>query len=435
MAFQDSDSKYLKEIDRLNREIPDIPLEAVIKQDVLRLGVRFSKDSLCVASGYKPKDYFIFSFDLATLEDLKQEGEHLLRAPEEVRFFGGDLDLKPSIFSVRLNPESPYLVELVSGNLVLSCDGTVLAEVDFHPVPDFYNSTLKSGKTISQIAPVLEWGYLVYLTVFRLCQYWGRDEECQFCDINENYRQQRKAGREYTGVKQMDDILEALGHIHEKDSVSKAVTITGGSVTSQLTGKNEVDFYLQYARAIKEKFKDRWIVKTVVEAFKQDDCRRLKEEGGVDIYHPNYEIWDERLFKVLCPGKQRYVGWEEWMKRIVDSAEVFGPQNVIPNFVAGVELAQPDGYKNIDAAVESTRQGLDYFMSRSILPRFTTWCLEPLAHLGRQSAPPLEYYVKLLKAWRDTMEKYQLPSPPGYGEPGLGKAVFSVSAFMDVIRQ
>ncbi|MCG8335884.1 MAG: hypothetical protein MJE63_15320, partial [Proteobacteria bacterium] len=78
MAFQDSDSKYLKEIDRLNREIPDIPLEAVIKQDVLRLGVRFSKDSLCVASGYKPKDYFIFSFDLATLEDLKQEGEHLL---------------------------------------------------------------------------------------------------------------------------------------------------------------------------------------------------------------------------------------------------------------------------------------------------------------------------------------------------------------------
>ncbi len=434
MVFQQSDSYYLKEINRLNSEIPDIPLEAVIKQDVLRLGVRFSKDSLCVASGYKPKDYFIFSFDLVTLEDLKQEGEYLLHAPEEVRFFGGDHDLKPTIFSVRLNPASPYLVEIHSGQLVLSCEGTILAEVDFHPVPEFYNSTLKSGKTISQIAPVLEWGYLVYLTVFRLCQYWGRDEECQFCDINENYRQQRKAGREYTGVKQIEDILEALGHIHEKDSVSKAITITGGSVTSRLTGKDEVDFYLQYARAIKETFQDRWIVKTVVEAFKQDDCRRLKEEGGVDIYHPNYEIWDERLFKILCPGKQRYVGWEEWMKRIVESAEVFGPQNVIPNFVAGVELSQPDGFKDIDDAVASTSQGLDYFMSRSILPRFTTWCLEPLAHLGKQDTPPLEYYVKLLKVWRDTMEKYQLPSPPGYGEPGLGKAVFSVSAFMDVIR-
>jgi hypothetical protein len=69
------------------------------------------------------------------------------------------------------------------------------------------------------------------------------------------------------------------------------------------------------------------------------------------------------------------------------------------------------------------------------MPRFTTWCPEPLAHLGSQKVPPLEYYVKLLKIWRDTMEKYKLPIPPGYGEPGLGRAVFSVSAFMDVIRQ
>lgn len=368
------------------------------------------------------------------MEDLTQEGQHMLNAPEEVRFFGGELDLKPTIFNVRLNLKSPYSIEILEGSLVLICEKTVLAEVEFHPIPEFYDSELSSGKKISQIAPVLEWGYLVYLTVFRLCQYWGKDEECQFCDINENYRQQRKAGREYTGVKQLEDILEALDWIFKKDKVSKAITITGGSVTGQLAGKGEVEFYLQYAKAIRERFKDRWIIKTVVEAFEKPDCIRLKEEGGVDIYHPNYEIWDQKLFKVLCPGKERFVGRDEWMKRIVDSADVFGPENVIPNFVAGVEMAQPNGYKDVDAAVESTKEGLDYFMSRSIMPRFTTWCREPLAHLGNQDAPPLEYYVKLLQAWRDVFEHYQLPSPPGYGEPGLGKAVFSVSAFMDVIR-
>jgi hypothetical protein len=118
----------------------------------------------------------------------------------------------------------------------------------------------------------------------------------------------------------------------------------------------------------------------------------------------------------------------------VESTSVFGPEKVIPNFVAGVEMAQPDGYTDLFEAVESTRQGLEFFMSKSILPRFTTWCPEPLAALGIQQAPPLEYYVKLLQVWRDTMEKYGLPSPPGYGEPGVGKAVFSGSAFMDVIR-
>ena len=60
---------------------------------------------------------------------------------------------------------------------------------------------------------------------------------------------------------------------------------------------------------------------------------------GIRIYHPNYEVWDKRLFELYCPGKERYVGREEWHRRILDSAEVFGPGNVIPNFVAGIEMA------------------------------------------------------------------------------------------------
>jgi len=40
----------------------------------------------------------------------------------------------------------------------------------------------------------------------------------------------------------------------------------------------------------------------------------------------------------------------------------------------------------------------------------------------------------MLRTWRDTHEKYKLAAPSGYGRPGIGNAVFSVSAFMDVIR-
>jgi pyruvate-formate lyase-activating enzyme len=418
----------------LVEQYPDIPKEAIIKQDILRLGVNFSEDSCRIASGYKPKDYFIFSFDLAPLEELKMQGEHLTKAPEEVRFFGGEYELAPTIFSVRVNPSSPYNVVVEEGKLVVQWDGETFAEAEFHKTPAYYGEKLSSGKSISETLPVLEWGYLIYLTAYRLCQYWGKKEECQFCDINENYRQQKRAGREYTGVKNIEDILEALSHIDKLDTDSRAITITGGSITSQLNGKNEMEFYLDYARAIHERFPGRWILKAVVEAWIKEDCKVLHEEGGVQIYHPNYEIWDRKLFDLYCPGKARFVGHKEWMKRIVDSAEVFGPENVIPNFVGGVEMAQPDGYTDVHEAVESTREGLEFFMSKGIMPRFTTWCREPLAHLRDQQAPPLEYYVKLLQVWRNTFEKYNLQTPPGYGEPGVGKAVFSVSAFMDVIR-
>ena len=113
---------------------------------------------------------------------------------------------------------------------------------------------------------------------------------------------------------------------------------------------------------------------------------------------------------------------------------MFEPDRVIPNFVAGVEMAAPAGFTSIDEAIASTSEGLEFFMSHGVSPRFTTWCPEPLSVLGRaQGGAPLEYHVRLLRVYRDTRLKYRLPSPCGYGEPGLGKAVFSVSSFMDVL--
>ena len=130
----------------------------------------------------------------------------------------------------------------------------------------------------------------------------------------------------------------------------------------------------------------------------------------------------------------RYIGHDQWISRILEAAAVFGPNRVIPNFVAGVEMAPPNGFDTIDEAIASTAGGLDFFMSHGISPRFTTWCPEPLSVLGRdQKGAPLEYHIRLLQTYRDLRAKYKLPPPVGYGEPGLGKAVFSVSSFMDVL--
>ena len=39
--------------------------------------------------------------------------------------------------------------------------------------------------------------------------------------------------------------------------------------------------------------------------------------------------------------------------------------------------------------------------------------------------------MRLLQTYRAVMEANGLTSPPGYGPPGPGRAVFSVSSFMD----
>jgi hypothetical protein len=422
----------LQLVEELIERYPEIPPEAVLKEDLLRTGIAFDEAALTanLDGEVKPKSYFIFSFDQKPLTELGAAA--LQRPPEEIALTGGPYELRRTIVSVRVNPSSPYRVDQ---DLRLSLEGRELAEVAVPPMPEYYRHTLSNGKTVMETAPTIEWGYLIYLTVLRLCQYFGAHEECGFCDINHNWRQHRKAGRPYTGVKPVEDVLEALELIDRyDDGHTHAYTLTGGSVTSQVDGLAEADFYGRYAQAIEERFPGRWIGKVVAQALPKADAQRFKDYG-IAIYHPNYEVWDKRLFSLVSPGKERYVGREEWHRRILDAADVFGPRFVIPNFVAGVEMARPHGFGTVDEAIASTTEGLDWFMSRGITPRFTTWCPEPTTPLGKANpdGAPLEYHIRLLHAYRDALGRHGLRPPPGYGVAGAGNAVFSVSSFMDTL--
>ncbi|RHX89591.1 radical SAM protein [Leptospira stimsonii] len=418
-------------LEEMERKYKSIPMEAIVKQDILRQGIHFLKEAFEGNGEYKTKDYFIFSFDHIPLSELSEGAD--VKAPEEIKVSGGHFNLLPTVISTRNNPNSPYKVKKSpDGKPSLYLGETFLGNVEFPPLPAWYRHKTQNGKLPGEIAPVIEWGYLIYLTVFRNCQYFGKEEECAYCDINHNYRQQKNAGRPYTGVKDIEDILEVLSWIDAEDKTAKVYTITGGSVITSLKKKNEIDFYLDYAQAIESRFPGRWMGKIVSQAWEIEDCKKFKD-AGIQVYHPNYEVWDKNLFQKICPGKEAYIGRDNWIRRVVDSAEVFGPSYVIPNFVGGVELSKPYGFDTVAEAIASTGEGLDFFMSKGIMPRFTAWCPEPYTTLGTQAGPPLEYFCELLTVWKATFEKYNLPVPPGYGEPGPGKAVFSVSAFMDVI--
>jgi hypothetical protein len=423
-------------VEGLMERFAHIPPEAVLKEDLLRTGIDFDTSALSdnLEGEIKPKSYFIFSFDQKPLTQLGEAA--LRRPPEEIALTGGPYDLRRTIVSVRVNPDSPYRIALHEAGLKMSLEGRVIADVGLPPMPEYYRHGLENGKTVMETAPTIQWGYLIYLTVLRLCQYFGAKEECQFCDINHNWRQHKKEGRPYTGVKPVDDVLEALTIIdrYDTEKISKAYTLTGGSVTSTVDGLAEADFYGRYAAAIEERFPGRWIGKVVAQALPKADVQRYKDYG-ITIYHPNYEVWDKRLFEIISPGKERYVGREEWHRRIFDAADVFGARFVIPNFVAGVEMAKPFGFATVDEAIASTTEGLDFFMSRGITPRFTTWCPEPSTPLGRDNpnGAPLEYHIRLLEAYRGALEQHGLKPPPGYGVAGAGNAVFSVSSFMDTL--
>ncbi|HUH15144.1 MAG TPA: hypothetical protein VML35_04605, partial [Gaiellaceae bacterium] len=269
-------------VEGLMARFPHIPPEAVLKEDLLRTGIAFDDEALTdnLEGEVKPKSYFIFSFDQKPLTELGAAA--LRRPPEEIALTGGPYGLRRTIVSVRMNPGSPYRVARSGdGELRLSLEGGDVAAVGLPPMPEYYRHPLANGKTVMETAPTIQWGYLIYLTVLRLCQYFGAKEECGFCDINHNWRQHKREGRPYTGVKPVEDVLEALALIdrYDVDRTSKAYTLTGGSVTSTVDGLAEADFYGRYAQAIEERFPNRWIGKVVAQALPKADVQRYKDYG------------------------------------------------------------------------------------------------------------------------------------------------------------
>ncbi len=90
---------------------PEIPPEAVLKEDLLRTGIVFDESALTdnLDGDVKPKSYFIFSFDQKPLAQLGEAAKR--RPPEEIALTGGPYELRRTIVSVRVNPDSPYRID------------------------------------------------------------------------------------------------------------------------------------------------------------------------------------------------------------------------------------------------------------------------------------------------------------------------------------
>jgi len=97
-------------VEDLIGRFPEVPPEAVLKEDLLRTGIAFDDSTLTdnLDGEVKPKSYFIFSFDQKPLAELGAAA--LRRPPEEIALTGGPYDLRRTIVSVRVNPDSPYSI-------------------------------------------------------------------------------------------------------------------------------------------------------------------------------------------------------------------------------------------------------------------------------------------------------------------------------------
>lgn len=419
------------EIELIAKKYPDVPIEAIIQDDLLRCGVAFTEAALLVLEPFATKTYNLFTFDLADTEDIP--GRASIRVPDQLHYAGGIYELRGNVTAdVHQNPKSGYVIDVIEGKLTLCGreNGTsipIAQVIDPYPPPKYRTKTFEDGVKYGEVVDAVPGKSFTRIAPFRMCQYWGPKEECKFCDINEAAKVQKKIGlRSSKGwVEKVDRVAEVMKEIYLREEwpvgkKPRSIMITGGTILNKVDGLNEDDFYLRYVEAIKGAIGNRWPI-CLQTAPKPIEVAKRYKAAGVDVHEMNLEVWDERLFNILCPGKAEHVGRDRWIKMMIDEVEVFGEGNVTPCFVEGVEMCQPWGFKTVDEAVKSTAEGWEFLMSHGVVPRPNLWVLSPKSALKGNTLPPLEFYVRMDLTWYELWHKHTLPPVRRFNLMGPGR--------------
>ncbi len=386
----------------LYKRFPDVHPNIVLKTDVLRQGLKISKRAQQEFNHRDDilwKGFHIFSYDAADASVYKD------KIPMEFHLS----DRCP--IQVRTNKDSSYLLDFVDGEFLLAENNEPIAEgIYFDPKPKWYDMTFEDGTPLPAIVQGFSNEYL-FTVLNRYCELWNTKDQCLFCDINATFKSQRTGEEDVVARLDPNMVAEAVKTAINVDTNYRlALIISGGTFIGKYRGQTEIEYYCTRLNAIREKLQV--LLPTTFQIDPQDDegWRRL-HDTGIGSIQPNIEVWDKKLFAWICPGKNKVIGYDEWIKRTIRAVDFWGPGRVQPNFVIGVEMAQPHGFKDVSSAVESTASGWDFLMSHGVLPRFNMWSIEGGSALAGQLKPPLEYFIEVEKAYAELRWKHNFDPP------------------------
>lgn len=107
----------IEELESCFRTYPDVPEEVIIKEDCLRHGIGWTEAAIKACQGYQLKSYYLFQFDRSSRQSMRQE--EAIKAPEELKIHGGDYKLRETVVANHVSVESPYVVDMVDGQMKL----------------------------------------------------------------------------------------------------------------------------------------------------------------------------------------------------------------------------------------------------------------------------------------------------------------------------
>ena len=310
------------------------------------------------------------------------------------------------------DPKSRYMLDFVDGEFILTENGETIANNVYFPhKPGWYGMTLDDGTPMEAV--IQGFGDGVAFIIFNnFCEMWNTNDDCLFCNINETLKDQKSGGESAIVRKTADQIAEVLATALAIDPLHRRlIIVSGGTIWKKYQGQTELEFFTSRLIAMQKRLGAAPPLTLQIGAQTDENWKVIKDTGIVTSVEPNMEVWDRKLFEWICPGKHKFCGHDEWIRRMIKGVEIFGEYMVTPNFVLGVEMAKPHGFTDVGTAVKSLASGWDFLMGHGVLPRHRFWFIEKGSALGDQTPPPLEYYIEAQKAYAELRQKHGIEMP------------------------
>jgi hypothetical protein len=347
-----------------------------LKAALLVTGIRAEKSAVAgLGKTYKEQNHGLFGWDFEDHTDVALPDDFVLPDGTLVQF--------------RRNSHSQYLVTLSTGKLMLTNAGEEVCQVKWIPRPAFYNKKTSHNNVMVKIGQIGGEDCL-FFCYQNYCSHFSKNEQCLFCNLV-------STSKTYDSVmkrKETEDIGEVAKAAFAEGNV-KHVLLTGGCFNHQ----REVELVSEIVKSISQRTGFDRVPGTILPS----PARNLDElkkyfDSGIKAIGFSIEIWDEKLYQAICPGKSKAVSHDEFVNSIRNAVKVFGPGNVYGVLVMGLEPRETflDGVKTLAD------------IGANVVP--FVWSPNPGSKLEGHRAPTGRWYVDTILDAAETIFKAKVPS-------------------------
>ncbi len=294
-----------------------------------------------------------------------------------------------TVVQFRKNSRSPYRVIREKNDPVVCRGDEVICPVQWIPRPEYYRRETTHKKDMVKIGQIGGKDCL-FFCYQNYCSHFSTGDECLFCNLV-------STSNTYDSVlkkKETEDIGEVAQAAFSESGVSH-VLLTGGCFNHQ----KEIDRVTEILKAIRKYTGLERVPGTILPSpVKSEDDIKRYYETGIGAIGFSMEIWDEKLYEGICPGKSKSTSHREFIDSIGRAVKVFGEGNVYGVFVMGLEPRRTflEGVKVLTS------------LGANVVP--FVWSPNPGSHLEGHRAPSGQWFVETILEASEIVSRANLPS-------------------------